>query len=92
MRLFFLLALIALFTLGLVYSEEIGEFLGEDGPVDNLLAQLGWWGPVLFVAIFVVMTVLLVAPPSLLGARHYSYSGLWRPLSTAMAGYPPFDT
>lgn len=71
--------LLRLFLIGLAVAlvAIFGKWLGTQLPLfEDLIKRLGWWGPVVFLAIFIILTLLQV-PESLLAIAGGVAFGLW---------------
>jgi len=62
---FFLLILVAGIVCGIVFHEQLGNFLSAHGPLRKFVVSVGWIGPVVFGCIYVACTVLML-PGSIL--------------------------
>jgi len=86
LRLFFLLVVIGLFIAAIIFRDPLGKFLGQNGPLRKFVDMIGWYGPLVYVAVYVIATVLMIPGTVLTLAAGVIFRELWLAFVTISIG------
>jgi uncharacterized membrane protein YdjX (TVP38/TMEM64 family) len=86
LRLGFVLVIVGLLIVAVIFRNPIRAFLSPDGPLAKFVDEVGWWGPIVYAAIYAICTVLMVPGTVLTLTAGVIFSNLWIAVGTISVG------